>query len=481
MGTVGAPNTGEAAKATITWAIVLTGLAAFMAGLDALVIVTALPTIREDLGGALEGLEWTVNAYTLSFAVLMMLAAAAGDRFGRRRVFVLGLLLFTAASAGAALAPGIDWLVLARAFQGAGAAAIMPLSLTLLVAAVPAAKRGAALGVYAAVSGVAAAAGPMVGGVIVQNLSWHWIFWLNVPIGVLLAPVVLRKLGESRGPDARLDVVGTALVSLAMTALVFGLIRGNENGWTSPVTLTALLAGPVLLAGFVLWESRTSEPMLPLSMFRNRAFSGINAAGLLMAVGVFGAIFLLTQFLQTVQGYDPMQAGLRMLAWTAVPMLAAPVGGFLSDRVGGKPVVLVGLVLQTAALAYWAVVISPTVSYLVQLPAFVLAGVGMGLFYAPIAHVLMSSVRTDEQGIASGANAAIRQLGAAIGVALLSGVFSGFGDYESAQGFVDGLAPALWVGATMLALAVVAITAVPNRVTAETSSDSRVVADRRTR
>ncbi|WP_434444187.1 DHA2 family efflux MFS transporter permease subunit [Lentzea sp. E54] len=451
----------EATRRTSVWAVGITGLASFMAGLDSLVIVTALPTISEELGGALDDLEWTVNAYTLSFAVLMMLAAAVGDRFGRRRVFVAGLMIFTLASAGAALAPDIDWLIIARAAQGVGAAVIVPLSLTLLTAAVPAEKRGAALGVYAAVSGVAAAAGPMVGGLLVQHLSWHWIFWLNVPVGLLLAPVALRGLRESRGAGARLDVVGTILVSLGMSGVVFGLIRGNVGGWASPATLASLVAGAVLLAGFVVWERRTREPMLPPSMFRNRAFSGINAASLLMGAGVFGAIFLLTQFLQNVQGYSPTQAGLRMLAWTAAPMIAAPIGGLLSDRIGGKPVVLVGLLLQTAALAYYAAVISPTVPYSVQLPAFVLAGIGMGLFYAPLAHVLMGSVRPHEQGIASGANAATRQLGATIGVAMLAAIFSGFGDLTSPQRFVDGLEPALWVGAGALALAVVAMALVP--------------------
>ncbi|WP_086664378.1 DHA2 family efflux MFS transporter permease subunit [Lentzea kentuckyensis] len=446
---------------SVARAVAITGLAAFMAGLDNLVIVTALPTISVELGGALNDLEWTVNAYTLSFAVLMMLAAATGDRFGRRKVFVAGLLIFTVASAAAALAPGIGWLIAARAVQGVGAAVIMPLSLTLLTAAVPERKRGAALGIYAAVSGVSAAAGPLVGGLVVQELSWHWIFWLNVPVGLLLAPTAWWGLADSRGPNARLDVTGTVLVSLGMFGLVFGIVSGHVDGWSSPVTLTVLAGGVLGLILFVWWEKRTEEPMLPLALFRNRAFSGINVASLLMGVGVFGAIFLLTQFLQTVQGYDPMQAGVRMLAWTAAPMLAAPVSGMLADRFGGRPVVLVGLVLQTLALGYYAVVITPTVSYLVQLPAFVLAGIGMGLFYAPIMHVLMGSVREHEQGIASGANAATRQLGATIGVALLAAVFSGWGGLESPQRFVDGLEPALWVGAGALALAVVAMALVP--------------------
>lgn len=448
-------------RENVARAVTITGLAAFMAGLDNLVIVTALPTISVELGGALDDLEWTVNAYTLSFAVLMMLAAAGGDRFGRRKVFVAGLLVFTLASAAAAMAPDIGWLIAARAVQGVGAAVIMPLSLTLLTAAVPERKRGAALGVYAAVSGVSAAAGPLVGGLVVQELSWHWIFWLNVPVGLLLAPVAWWGLAESRGADARLDVTGTVLVSLGMFGLVYGIVSGHVAGWGSSVTLAVLGAGVLALGLFAWWEKRTDEPMLPPALFGNRAFTGINLAGLLMGVGVFGAIFLLTQFLQTVQGYDPMQAGVRMLAWTAAPMIAAPVSGMLADRFGGRPVVLVGLVLQTLAFGYYAVVISPAVPYVVQLPAFLLAGLGMGLFYAPVAHVLMGSVRTHEQGIASGANAATRQLGATIGVALLAAVFSGFGGFESPERFVDGLRPALWVGAGALALAVLAVSLVP--------------------
>jgi EmrB/QacA subfamily drug resistance transporter len=448
-------------KATF-WAILVTGLAAFMAGLDNLVITTALPTIREDLGGSLSDLEWTVNAYTLTFAVLMLLGAAIGDRFGRRKIFVVGLAIFTLSSAAAALAPSINGLIAARAVQGVGAAIIMPLTITLLMAAVPADKRGMAMGIYGAITGVAIAGGPVVSGVLVDSLSWHWIFWLNVPIGVLLAPLAYRKLDESRGRDARLDVVGTILVSVAMVAIVLGLIRGNEDGWTSGVVLTGLIGGVVLLGVFAAWENRTPEPMLPLRMFRNRAFTGLNIATLTMCLGIFGIIFLFTQFLQTVQGYSALEAGVRTLAWTAVPMVAAPVAGIVSDKIGGKPVVLTGLVLQMIAMIYWALVITPTVSYVTQLPVFILAGAGMGMFLAPLTNVLMGSVRTDQQGIASGVNSVARELGAAIGVAALAAIFSSFGGYGSGQNFVDGMVPALWTCAIAMGVAIVAMLLVPN-------------------
>lgn len=437
-------------------ATLITGLIAFMAGLDNLVVVTALPTIREKLGGSLEQLEWTVNAYTLTFAVLMLTGAALGDRFGRRRVFVAGLLLFTAASAAAAVAPGIGELIAARAVQGAGAAIIMPLSLTLLTSAVPAAKRGAALGIYGALNGLAIAGGPLLGGVVTQHVSWQWIFWINVPVGLLLAPAAWRGLAESRGPNNRLDVPGTILVSLGILGLVYGLIRANgHDGWGSPQVVGPLVGGVLLVVLFVLWERRSSAPMLPMGMFRNRAFSAVNAGGLLMSVGMYGVVFLITQFMQTIQHMSPTEAGVRMLAWTAMPLLVAPVAGIMSDRIGGRPVVAFGLTLMAAGFAYWALVMTPDVSYVEQLPGYLLGGVGIACFFAPLLNLTMSSVDVSEQGIASGSTSATRELGAALGVAALASVFTHNGGYASGQNFVDGFVPALWVGAAAVALAAV--------------------------
>ncbi|MGW2640744.1 DHA2 family efflux MFS transporter permease subunit [Streptomyces sp. NPDC001348] len=427
-----------------------------MAGLDNLVVLIALPTIRDDLGGSLKDLEWTVNAYTLSFAVLMMFGAALGDRFGRRRMFITGLLLFTAASAAAALAPGIGELIAARVVQGVGAAIIMPLSLTLLTHAVPAAKRGAALGVYSAVSGLSIAGGPLVGGVVTEHISWHWIFWINVPVGLLLAPAAWRSLAESRGPNNRLDAPGTVLVSLGILGLVYGLIRaGGHDGWGAPQVIGPMVAGAVLVALFVLWERRSSAPMLPMGMFRNRAFSAVNAGALLMAFGMYGVVFLITQFMQNIQHMTPTEAGVRMLAWTAMPLLVAPVAGIMSDRIGGRPVAVLGLALLAAGFAYWALVMSPDASYAEQLPGFLLGGVGVACFFAPLFNLTMSSVDVSEQGIASGANSAARELGAPLGVTVLTSVFTHNGGYASGQDFVDGFVPALWVGAGAMAIAAV--------------------------
>ena len=457
-------------------ATLITGAAAFMAGLDNLVVVTALPTMRVKLGGSLSDLEWTVNAYTLSFAVLMILGAAIGDRFGRRKIFVAGLLLFTAASAGAAVAPGVGELIAARAVQGAGAAIIMPLTLTLLTHAVPAGKRGAALGVYGAIIGLSIAAGPLVGGLVVEHLSWQWIFWLNVPVGLLLAPAALKGLPESRGPNSSLDVVGTLLVSVGTFSLVYGLISANSHSWSSIDVVVPVSDSLWILALFVLWERRTAQPMLPMTMFRNRAFSAINLGGLLMSAGMFGVIFLITQFMQTIQHLTPTEAGVRMLAWTAMPMLLAPIAGSVSDKIGGRPVVILGLVFMAIGFGYWALVMEPNTSYLVQLPGYLLGGAGASCFYAPVMNLLMGSVAPGEQGVASGASWATRELGAALGIALLAYVFTAHGGYASGQDFVNGFVPALWAGAAAVAVAAVVMlfaTSHTLRPTADNDSPSQ--------
>lgn len=445
------------------WALVITSVAGFMAALDNLVVTTALPSIREDLGGALHDLEWTVSAYTLTFAVLLMFGAALGDRFGRRRLFIAGLTVFTAASAAAALAPGIDSLIAARAVQGAGAAVMMPLTLTLLTAAVPAAKRGMAYGIWGAVNGLAVASGPLVGGTLTEHISWQWIFWLNVPLGLALLPLARLRLAESRGTGAPLDLPGTLLASGGLFGIVYGLVRGPVDGWTGTTVLLGLFTGSALLVAFVLYSARARNPMLPMRLFRSRAFSGINAASLLMFLGMFGSIFLLSQYMQGVLGYSPTEAGLRMLPWTGMPMLVAPIAGILADRIGGRPVVATGLFLQALGLAYMSVVATADASYGAQLPALIISGIGMALFFAPASHLVMSSVRTQEQGIASGANNALREVGGALGIAVMASIFSARGGYETGQTFVDGMRPALVVGSAVVALAGVAALAVPSR------------------
>ncbi|MEU9376739.1 MFS transporter [Streptomyces sp. NPDC048255] len=435
------------------WALVLTGVASFMAALDNLVVTTALPAIREDLGGRLEDLEWTVNAYTLTFAVLLMFGAALGDRFGRRRLFIAGLAVFTGASAAAALSPGIDALIAARAVQGVGAAVMMPLTLTLLTAAVPAARRGMALGIYGAVTGLAVASGPLIGGSLTEHISWQWIFWLNVPIGLALIPLARLRLAESTAPGSRLDLPGTLLISGGLFGIVYALVNANAEGWTSTPVLTGLIVGAALVGGFVRHGFRNADAMLPMRLFRNRGFLGINLAGLLMFLGMFGSIFLLSQFLQGVTGYSPTEAGLRMLPWTGMPMIVAPIAGILSDRIGGRPVVAAGLALQALGLGWFAVILSADVSYAAQLAPLIISGIGMGLYFAPASNALMSTVTPADQGKASGTNNAMREVGGALGVAVLASVFSAQGGYESPQAFTDGTVPALWIGAVAVALA----------------------------
>ena len=314
------------AKTKTRWTFAITSVALFMVVLDNLVVSTALPVIRTDLGASIEQLEWTVNAYTLTFAVFLLTGAALGDRFGRRRMFIIGLGLFTAASAAAALAPSMEALIAARAVQGIGGAIVTPLTLTILSAAFPAEKRGVALGAWSGIAGLAVAAGPLVGGAVVDGIAWQWIFWLNVPIGLAVLPLA-RMLDESHGPDKALDLPGLALASGGLLGLVWGLVHGNSDGWSSPQIVASLAVGVVLLAAFVAWEARAKEPMLPLRFFENRAFSAANGASLAMYFGMFGSIFLLSQFFQTAQGYSPFESGLRVLPWTAMPMIVAPIAG----------------------------------------------------------------------------------------------------------------------------------------------------------
>jgi EmrB/QacA subfamily drug resistance transporter len=450
-------------RTTTIWTFVITSVALFMATLDNLVVTTSLPVIRGDLGASIEDLEWTVNAYTLSFAVFLLTGAALGDRFGRRRMFVIGLGIFTGASVAAALAPSVDALIAARAVQGLGGAIVTPLTLTILSAAVSPEKRGVALGAWGGIGGLAVASGPLIGGAVVEGISWQWIFWLNVPIGLVLIPLAYFRLKETYGPASRLDLPGLALVSTGLLGIVWGLVRGNAVGWSSPQIVGSLAIGAVLTAAFVLWELRAPAPMLPMRFFRSRAFAAANLASLFMFFGMFGAIFLLAQFLQTVQGYSPLDAGLRILPWTAMPIFIAPIAGALSDRIGGRPLMATGLALQAIGLGWLAAVSTPTVPYSQLVPGFVVSGIGMALFFAPVANVVLSAVLPREEGQASGANNAIRELGGVFGVAVLASVFSSYGGYESGQAFVDGLVPAVWVGAVVVALGAVAALFIPRK------------------
>ncbi len=450
-------------RRSMIWTLAITSVALFMVSLDNLVVTTALPVIRRQLHASISQLEWTVNAYTLTFAVLLLTGAALGDRFGRRRLFVLGLLLFTGASAAAALSTSANALDIARALQGVGGAIVTPLTLTILSAAVPPARRGLALGIWGGVGGLAIALGPLVGGAIVSGVSWHWIFWLNVPIGLVLAPLALARLEETKGSDSALDLPGLALASTGLLGIIWGLVRGNAHGWTSLGIVAPIALGVVLLAAFVAWELRVASPMLPMHFFHSRTFALTNVASLLMFFGMFGSIFLLAQFFQTVQGYSPLQSGLRILPWTAMPIFISPIAGALSDRIGGQRLMAAGLALQAAGLLWIASITGTTTPYSDLVGPFILSGAGMALFFAPVANVVLSSVRPEQEGKASGATNAIRELGGVFGVAVLASIFSHQGGYTSAHSFVHGTSTAVYVGGAVVALGAVAAALIKRR------------------
>ncbi len=450
-------------KATTYWTLAITSLALFMVSLDNLVVTTALPVIRRELHASISQLEWTVNAYTLTFAVLLLTGAALGDRFGRRRMFVLGLLLFTGASAAAALSTTANALDIARALQGVGGAIVTPLTLTILSAAVPAERRGLALGIWGGIGGLAIALGPLVGGAIVSGVSWNWIFWLNVPIGLVLAPLAYRRLDETKGADSSLDLPGLGLASAGLLGVVWGLVRGNEAGWASLQIVAPIVLGVLLVAAFVAWELRTPSPMLPMQFFRNRTFALTNVASLFMFFGMFGSIFFLAQFFQTVQGYSPLQSGLRILPWTAMPMFIAPLAGALSDRIGGQRLMAAGLALQAAGLLWIAAISTTTTPYVDLIGPFMLSGFGMSLFFAPVANVVLSAVRPEQEGKASGATNAIRELGGVFGVAVLAAVFARVGGYQSPESFTHGMTVAVYIGGALVAVGAVAASLIKGR------------------
>jgi EmrB/QacA subfamily drug resistance transporter len=444
-----------------SWTLGIVSVALFMVVLDNLVVSVALPTIHRDLGASIQSLEWTVNAYVLSYAVLLLTGAALGDRFGRKRMFVIGMSVFTVASALAALAPNTNLLIAARAVQGAGAAVVTPLTLTLLAEAFPAERRGMAIGIWSGVSGIAVALGPLVGGAVVQAISWHWIFWINVPIGICMIPLASRALSESRGPFGSLDVPGLLLASTGAFGVVFGLVRAQSLGWGSPAILASLIAGVLLLGAFVRWELRASEPMLPMGFFARRSFAVTNVVSLSMYFGMFGSIFFLSQYMQNVLGNTPLQAGLKLLVWTGATMVVAPLAGVFSERLGSRPFMFAGLALQGGALAWLALLLSTHLPYSEMIAPFIMAGAGMALVFAPSANAILSAVSSQQAGQASGANNAIRELGGVLGVAVLASVFTGSGGYASPQAFISGLRPAMWVAVAVLAAGAFVVAVLP--------------------
>jgi EmrB/QacA subfamily drug resistance transporter len=462
-------------RAATRWVVALTAIGSLMAALDTLVVSTALSTIRLDLGASVEQLEWTVNAYNLSFAVLLITAAALGDRYGRRNFYAVGLALFAASSAAAALAPDVGTLIAARAVQGAGAALIMPLGLALLSAAFPPAKRGAAIGMFSAITGLAVASGPLIGGAVVEGISWEWIFWLNVPIGLLAIPFVLTRMKESFGSDTALDIRGLALVTGGALGLVWGLVRGNQAGWGSAEVIGALVGGALLVAAFVAWELRAREPMLPMRFFRSRSFSAGNTAIFFTFASLFAAVFFYAQLLQTVLDYGPLDAGLRLLPWTATFITVAPIAGALADRIGERPLIVAGLSLQAIGMAWLALIVEPGMGYSQLLAPFVVAGVGVSMAIPSAQNSVVGSAASDVLGKAAGTNSMMRELGGVFGIAIAVAVFTGAGSYASAQAFADGFTAAILVAAGLALAGAMAGLALPSRRRDTTTAPIRPV------
>ncbi|MBP2706845.1 DHA2 family efflux MFS transporter permease subunit [Microbispora sp. RL4-1S] len=431
------------------WVLALTSIASLMVLLDAMVVTTALTTIRLDLGATIEQLEWTVNAYTLTFAVLLATAAALGDRYGRRRLFTIGLTVFTVASAACALSPGIGALIAARAVQGVGSAMVMPHAMALLAAAYPPERRARALGVFSSVSGLATLGGPVAGGAIAQGGSWQWIFWLNVPIGAVLIALVRVRIPESTGPGHRLDVGGLALAAAGALGLVWGLIKGNDAGWTSPEVLGSLTAGVAALAAFVAWELRVERPMLPMRLFARRGFAAGNASGFLLYTAIFGSAFLMAQFFQVTEHTGPLGAGVRMMPWTATLFLIAPVAGALINRVGERPLLTAGLAGQAIGFGSLALLATPGRPYPQLILPLVIAGCGVSLAMPAAQNATIGAVPRESIGTASGTFNTLRQLGGVFGVAILAAVFTAQGGYGSPEAFAAGFRPALGVAALL--------------------------------
>ena len=461
-------------RSSPAWTLALTSIAFLMVTLDALVVVTALPAIHRELGADLAQLEWIVNAFTLAFAAGIITAAALGDRFGRRRVFVIGLAVFTVASAACAIAPTAGLLVAARAVQGLGAAMVMPLSLTILVTAFPPERRGGVVGIWGALGGLGVAGGPLLGGAITQGLDWHWIFWVNVPIGAAAIVLSLLRLTETRGPATRLDLAAAVLVAGGATGIMWGLIRAGEVGWTAPDAIAALAAGIVLVVAFITWEARATEPMLPLRLFRSRAFAAAIATGFLLSGSIFSAAFLVAQYFQIGLRYSPLESGLRVLPWTATPLFIAPIAGALSDRIGRRPLLVVGLSLQAAGLAWLASVARTDIEYAPLVVPLVLAGVGISMALPVAPTAVLGAVVPEDVGKASGVNSTFQRLGAAFAIAIASAVFSANGQLGSADAFTAGFRPALTVVAGLSFLGALSALAIVGRRSTATVRSTRI-------
>jgi EmrB/QacA subfamily drug resistance transporter len=472
-------NLATPTPSRLGWVLGLTSIAYFMVVLDSLVVITALPKMQHDLHADLASLQWTVNSYGIAFAAGIITAAALGDRFGRRRVFTAGLSLFTVSSAACAVAPSIGDLIVARAVQGLGAAAVLPLSLTILTSAFPRERRGLIVGIYGGLAGLAVAGGPLVGGVVSERLDWHWIFWLNVPVGLLAVVLGMRLLPESFGAAERLDPVGVTLVSGGVVGLVWALVRANDVGWTSPEILGALFVGAALLLAFVGWEQTVREPMVPMRMFTNQAFAAGNLTTFFMSGATFAAAFLITQEFQFARGYSPIATGVRLLPFFATPMIVSPLAGAVSDRIGRRPIMLTGLALQAIGYAWAAMRSSLATSWVELAVALLVAGIGISMALPTVPTAVLSAVDPSEMGKASGVNYMAQRFGAVFAIAVASAVFAAHGHLGDPAAVTAGFRPALWscvIFALLAALTSIAVVARPARVSATSTAADTLVA-----
>ncbi|WP_202867531.1 DHA2 family efflux MFS transporter permease subunit [Kribbella pittospori] len=428
-----APAAGRSSRAAL---LAVTCLGQFMVLLDNTIVGAALPDMQHRLHTQLTGLQWIVDAYVLVVAMLLLSGGVLADRFGRKRLYLAGVAVFTAASVLCSLAPSIGWLITGRVLQGIGAAALSPASLALLAAACPRPQeRVRAIGLWAGISGIGLAAGPVAGGVLADAFGWPAIFLVNVPIGVVLVLVGLRILGESRNPSAAaVDVPGTILSVLGVGALTYGLIEGGSRGWTSPVILTSFAAAALLLAGFVVVEGRRVAPMLPLRLFRQRLFTTANTAMVVVGFALMGSSFFFSQFFVTVQGSSILRAGLQTLPTSLAMVFVSPYAGRLAARYGFRIVVTIGLALAGAGLLTLGSVHSDT-GYGNVWWRLAVVGAGFALTMSPLTGAAIQAVSSQEGGLASGISSTTRQIGAVLGVAMLGAIVrtseSGGGSFET--------------------------------------------------
>jgi EmrB/QacA subfamily drug resistance transporter len=444
------------------WTLAAVSFGLFMIMLDNTVVNVALPSIQRDLDASLSQLEWIVAGYALSFASLMLIGGKLADAYGRRRIFVLGIAVFTVASLLCGLANSGETLVAARVLQGAGAALMNPATLSIIAATFPPSQRGAAIGIWAGVSALALAIGPLVGGLIVEHLAWSWIFFVNVPIGILGIVASYLLIDESKDEThERLDIPGLVTSAIGLFALTFALIEGNGHGWTSAVILGSFALAAVSLATFILLERHQRAPMLPLGLFRNATYTGSNVVILLVALAMFGVFFFVSLYLQNVLGYSPVQTGAAFLPMTLMIILFAPVAGRMSDRIGSRVLMTAGMILVGIHLLLFSR-LGADADFWDLLPALMLGGIGMAITMTPSAAAATRAVPVDKAGVGAAVLNAFRQVGGSLGIAAMGAIMAArIGDPPTTTGFLDGFQRALEVAAVIAFLgAIVAFTLV---------------------